>query len=108
QRITSKGVKAFITTSQPRNDISAAQKLQLRQLVDSIQNNFGNNSINFYDDLVTSDGTYSLRDDRRYDLFHPNDIGHRFLFERVRNRNIFSAAVNKPPVANAGADQTIT
>src|SRR5205085_8533711 len=55
QKITAKGVKAFISTMQPRNDVSAAQKLLLRQLVDSIQNNFGPNSLNFFDDLLTSD-----------------------------------------------------
>ncbi len=94
QLITSKGVRAYITSSQPRNDLDLLHRTQLRELVDSIYNNFGNYSINFWDDLVSLDGQYYLRDDRKTDYVHPNNLGHRFLYDRVVARQIFGAATS--------------
>jgi lysophospholipase L1-like esterase len=94
QQVTAAGVRCYITTTQPRNT-PEVYRLMLRQLRDSILNNFGTFAINFWDDLVTNDGLNNLRDDRRADDVHPNNTGHRFLFERVVARNIFGA-VNVP------------
>jgi len=90
QVITSQGVRAIFTTTQPRNDIDLLHRVQLRELNDSLISNFGSRAVNFYDDLVTQDGQYLLRDDRRTDNIHPNNTGHRFLFERVVAAQIFS------------------
>jgi hypothetical protein len=67
----------------------------LRQLRDSILNNFGTFSINFWDDLVTNDGLNRLRPEVDADAIHPNNTGHRLLFERVVEKNIFGI-VNVP------------
>jgi lysophospholipase L1-like esterase len=78
------GVKCYITTKQPRN-FSADQRLLQRRLVDSILNNFGNFAINVWDDLVSSDGTYSVKNEVNYgDGIHVNNLGHRLIFERVK------------------------
>ncbi|MGZ3879921.1 MAG: GDSL-type esterase/lipase family protein [Flavisolibacter sp.] len=97
QQLSSNGIRTYITTTQPRNSSTDdAQRTLLRQLVDSIQINFGNYAINFWDDLVTNDGTNMLRADLTPDGTHPNDQGHRYLFQRVQAKNIFSVISNSP------------
>lgn len=89
--ITASRALCYITTTQPRNDYSVSQRKALLDTKDSINIQFGVFAINFWDDLVTSDGLNMLRDDRRYPTssVHPNDIGHNFLFGRVRDKSIF-------------------
>ena len=90
--ITASGALCYITTTQPRNDYSISQRQSLFDTKDAINTQFGVFAINFWDDLVTADGLNMLRDDRRdpASAIHPNDIGHDFLFGRVRDKNIFS------------------
>ena len=89
--ITASGALCYITTTQPRNDYSISQRQSLFDTKDAINTQFGVFAINFWDDLVTADGLNMLRDDRRdpASAIHPNDIGHDFLFGRVRDKNIF-------------------
>jgi len=91
-RIRAAGAKCFITTSQPRNDITSDQRQALRDLVDSITNAFGAYSIDFWDDLVTTDGTNMLRPEVKDpgSDYHLNDYGHYLVFARVRDKMIFS------------------
>jgi lysophospholipase L1-like esterase len=93
--ISLSGAKCYITTSQPRNDYSDVQRQALLEMKDSILTQFPAFSINFWDDLVTSDGMNMLRDDRRDPTspVHPNDIGHGFLFGRVQDKNIFGVVL---------------
>jgi hypothetical protein len=93
----------YIATTQPRNDLSVARRDSLRTLVDSIRNNFGFYSINFWDDLARHDGSNLLRDDVRNlgavdEDYHLNDLGHRFLFQRARDKQIFAANIPLPLV----------
>ncbi len=89
--ITASGALCYITTTQPRNDYSVLQRKALFDTKDSINIQFGVFAINFWYELVTSDGLNMLRDDRRDPTraINPNDIGHGFLFGRVRDKNIF-------------------
>jgi len=85
------GIRTYITTSQPR-DLSNEQRIVLRNLVDSIQINFKDYAINFWDDIVTTDGSYTIRSEVSYgDGTHVNNLGHQLLFERVLAKNIFAA-----------------
>jgi lysophospholipase L1-like esterase len=95
QQLNANGIRTYIATSQPRN-LTTDQRTILRQLVDSIQNNFRNYSINFWDDLVANDGSYMLRADLTVDGIHPTDVGHRFLFQRVQAKNILGAIAGAP------------
>jgi hypothetical protein len=101
QYVVNAGIKCFITTTQPRNDMTDAQRLMQRNLVDSIRNNFGLYSINFWDDLVTQDGTNRLRDEVRHlgysdQDYHLNNYGHSLIFQRVVAKNIFNVAAAPP------------
>jgi lysophospholipase L1-like esterase len=95
KQLNANGIRTYIATTQPR-DLTDAQRLILRQLVDSIQNTFGIYSINFWDDLVANDGSNMLRADLTVDGIHPTDQGHRYLFQRVQAKNIFSAISGAP------------
>lgn len=97
------GVKCFITTTQPRNDLSFELRDSLRTLTDSITANFGNYAINFWNDLVTTDGQFLLKDEVRHIGFpdadyHLNNQGHLYIFQNARDRNIFNPAAPLPVI----------
>jgi lysophospholipase L1-like esterase len=78
------GARVFVTTTQPRTFYTDPQRQILKDLVDSITNYFGSYSINFWDDLVSTDGLFKLKASvDAGDGIHPNDAGHKLLFNRV-------------------------
>lgn len=90
QTITSAGVKCYISTSQPRNDLGDNWRDSLRTLVDSINNNFGIYSVNFWVDVATTDGLNHIKPEVSYgDQIHLNNLGHNYLYIRVRDKQIF-------------------
>lgn len=111
-RITTAGVKCYITSTQPRSTLSVAGRDSLRTLVDSINNNFGLYTIDFWDDLVTTDGLNNLKSTLNSgDGIHPNNTGHNDLFIRVRDKNIFQSNTVLPItlasfVASPGANKS--
>lgn len=96
QQCTANGIPCYITTTQPRNTATEPQRTILKQLVDSIKNNFGDFAINFWDDLVTNDGTNTIKPEVNADGTHPNNYGHRLLFQRVKAKNIFANGTSLP------------
>jgi lysophospholipase L1-like esterase len=96
QQFAQNGIRCYITTSQPRN-LSDDQKIILRQLVDSIQLNFMAFSINFWDDIAATDGSIKPEVNSG-DGIHVNDLGHRLLFQRVQQKNIFGTANAPLPI----------
>ena len=94
QTISAANVRCYIATSQPRS-LTTDLKDSLRTLVDSINNNFGLFSIDFWTDIVTTDGLNNIKPEVSVgDGIHINDPGHNYLFIRVRNKNLF--AFNTP------------
>lgn len=90
------GVTCFITTTQPRNSFSPAERQKLRTLKDSIINQFGIYSIDFWTDIVqlpdlSIKPEYCLGDD-----VHLNVAGHTVLYTKVLERGIFSVDVPLP------------
>lgn len=99
--VTNAGVKCFVTTTQPRNDLSVSQRQLQKDLADSIIKTFGAFAINFWDDLVVPDGSNLLKDEVRHlgysdQDYHLNNVGHRYLFERVKAKNIFEFTTPLP------------
>ena len=88
--ISATGAKCYITTPQPRNDLSQNLRDTLFSLVDSVTLAFGAYAVNFWNPLVTPDTFYMLRDEYRAipSPLHVNDSGHYKLFEVIRD-NIF-------------------
>ncbi len=99
--LNANNITTYITTTQPRTWLSDEQRTTQRQLVDSIRLNFGLYAINFWDDLVTGDGSNTIRSEvSAGDGIHINNLGHRLVFERVQAKNILSTIAQSPlPVA---------
>lgn len=96
QSITAANVKCYITTSQPRQ-LNMVLQDSLRALADSIRNNFGSFSIDFWTDIVSADGQNLIRPEvSAGDGIHINDLGHNYVFQRVANRDIFSFNIALP------------
>jgi hypothetical protein len=91
------GNRCFITTTQPRTDGSfgtSANKKKLADIKDSIIHRFGvANSINFWDGLFNPADTTILPEYAYGDNIHFNNAGHRLLFERVLEKNVFGFPV---------------
>jgi len=90
--VVAAGKKCYITGTQPRDD----QPLAIRQLFkdgeDSIELEFPNNYIDFWDPLADP---VTLGFNPLYgnpDKIHPNNAGHRLLFEAVKAKDILGLA----------------
>ena len=96
QVITAANVRCYISTSQPRNS-STALNDSLKTIADSIRNNFGIYSIDFWTDLVSTDGLNNIKPEvSAGDGIHVNNLGHYYLFIRARDRNIFHSNTSLP------------
>jgi lysophospholipase L1-like esterase len=95
------GARVFVTTTQPRTSLTTSQRQILRDLRDSIINAFGQYSINFWDDLATTDGQNNILSAvSAGDGIHVNDLGHRLLFNRVIAKNLFQPAFQDVDIQN--------
>lgn len=88
-----RGVRCYITTSQPRDDWWTYQDAEdglcrLKHIKDLILNYFGEFAIDFYTGLAADDckreADYALEDD----FYHLNPAGHTILENRVIAKNI--------------------
>ena len=96
QAITAANVLCYITTSQPRS-LTTALRDSLKTLADSVRNNFALRSIDFWTDLVSTDGLNFIRPEVSVgDGIHINDLGHNYVFIRTRDRNIFALNIPLP------------
>lgn len=109
----SSGVSCFITTTQPRNTLSTEWRDSLRTLVDSTNINFGIYSVDFWTDIVTNDGQNLIRPEVSFgDGVHVNDLGHNYLYERARAKNMFGSNIPLPLLLKSflvtpGKDNTV-
>jgi len=103
--ITATGAKCYISTTQPRNDYSILQRKYLQDMADSINTQFGYFAVDFWNDLVTQDGQNMLRADRKETTssIHANDLGHDFLFNKIKDKNIFGISVLPIKITGLGA-----
>lgn len=87
QAVVAAGKIAFITTSEPRTSLETSQKELLKTMRDSVEAEFGANSLDFYDAIVGPD-SLDISPAYNFDGTHVNNAGHRQLFEVVRKANI--------------------
>ena len=78
--VTAAGKKCYISTTQPRNDPYNEYTLKVAR--DSIVKEFPSNYMQFYDPLVAP-GSYAINPLYSTEGTHPNDAGHRLLFQAV-------------------------
>lgn len=102
-------VPIWVTTTQPRDALSPAERILQMDLRDWINVTYGNRSIDFWSTVSNADGTinsvYSAGDG-----VHLNNYGHHVLFTRTVEEKVWDTVCkrkNLAPVANAGNDTTI-
>ena len=102
-------VPIWVTTTQPRNGLSASEELLQMDLRDWINTRFGNKAVDFWNTVANADGTinelYSAGDG-----VHLNNYGHHILFTRVIEEKLWDTIClrrNLPPVARAGNDTSL-
>lgn len=107
----SANIPIWVSTTQPRDNMSTAQVSLLTGMMDWIYSQFGNKAIDFWDTLANPDG--SIDSAYNADGIHVNNAGHQILFERVVAKDIPDSLCVKsangpfPPKANAGRDTII-
>ncbi|AEV32434.1 hypothetical protein Oweho_1438 [Owenweeksia hongkongensis DSM 17368] len=88
----SAGIPVWVCTTQPRNFSTA--KVQIQEGVrDSILSYFGAHAIDFWTGFADSTGQMGPTFDSG-DGVHMNDTAHQILFERVRDKQIFSQLID--------------
>lgn len=88
-----KGINCYITTTQPRDNFNAGERLKLKELKRLIDSTFGTWSIDFWTDIV-QDPPIIIRPEYSYgDGVHLNPAGHTVLFNKVVQKNIFFIAL---------------
>jgi len=95
--VVAAGKKCYVCSTQPRNLSNHTQQLTLQKGRDSILAEFPGHSFNFFDPLVAT-GSLDLNPALTPDGIHPNNAGHRLLFEVVISANIISCTPI-PPLA---------
>jgi len=102
QTANNAGKPCYITTSQPRNDPDTYKTVEVRTKMAEIKSRiiaeFGSFAINFWDGIANPDN--SLQDMFQVDGVHINDAGHRILFNRVLEKNIFNTQPSQPSPGN--------
>jgi lysophospholipase L1-like esterase len=101
-------IPVWVTTSQPRSNITLQQTQNLEQLRDWIFLRFGNKAVDFWTDVANPDGSIVSFYD--FDNVHVNNEGHRLFFLRMAAETILDSLCNRftgTLVARAGNDQSI-
>ncbi len=91
------GHRCYIVTSQVRSDGvfgTSAMKRKLADIKDSILNRFGEaHTLNFYDGMYNPADTTLLPIYAAPDNIHFNNTGHRVIFERARDKQLFGGTL---------------
>ncbi len=79
------GIVVYITTTQPRHseNFTTNMRFKLQQQAQMIQDAFGENVIDIYDELATPDNKIKPIYDSG-DRIHLNDAGHQYIFNTVK------------------------
>ncbi len=90
---TDHNVPVWITSTQPRDNFSQAQRNMLIEMRDWLQVTFGNKYIDFWTGLAQPDGR--IEPAYNYDNIHLNNAGHAILFDRVKNSSLITEVCDR-------------
>ncbi len=102
-------VPVWVTTTQPRNYLTAAQAQNLIDTRAWILTRFGNKAVDFWDGVANPDG--SISSVYVYDYAHVTNLGHNLFFTRMRSETILDSLCNRCNgnlTVNAGNDITLS
>ncbi len=100
-------IPVWVTTTQPRNNISAAQVNNLTAMRDWINTRFGVKSVDFWTTVSNADGSINAL--FNFDNTHVNNAGHALFYNRVKAETILDSLCNRVAqvaVARAGDDMS--
>jgi len=106
---TAFNIPVWVTTSQPRNGLSAGQINNLIQFKDWVNQQFGTKAVDFWTTIANANGTINAIYDNG-DGVHLNNYGHHILFTRMVEEKVWDTVCkrkNLAPVAKAGNDTSI-
>ena len=96
QAANAANIPCYITTTQPREEgcfLNDSVQLKFTRIKDSVLQQFGSYSIDFYTTLADPNDSTIFDAYNSGDGIHLNNAGHRILFERVRDKNIFDPVI---------------
>ncbi|MFT3911999.1 MAG: GDSL-type esterase/lipase family protein [Ferruginibacter sp.] len=105
----SANIPVWITTTQPRNNLSSAEMSALTTMRDWILTRFADKAVDFWSTIANPDGTIASY--YGYDYVHVNNFGHDLLYKRVKAETILDSLcirVTQTLVAKAGNDISVT
>ncbi|MTI23735.1 GDSL-type esterase/lipase family protein, partial [Fulvivirga kasyanovii] len=79
------GIKLFVTTTQPRNFSNESKRQKLQYEASAMMDQFGNLTINVYDELVNLPDLGLKASYDSGDGTHLNDAGHNYMFTAIRD-----------------------
>ncbi|UAY52416.1 GDSL-type esterase/lipase family protein [Ferruginibacter albus] len=93
-------VPVWVTTSQPRNDISNSMRDSLKAQRDWVYTQFGDKALDFWSTVADADG--KIVTSYKSDDIHVNNSGHYIFFSRVVSKKILDTICTRlgftPPV----------
>ncbi|MEO8770299.1 MAG: GDSL-type esterase/lipase family protein [Ferruginibacter sp.] len=104
----SANIPVWVTTTQPRNNLSAVEMSNLTAMRDWIITRFGDKAVDFWNTVSNADGTIATFYD--YDYVHVNNYGHDLFYKRIQAENILDSLCirnTQTLVAKAGADISV-
>ena len=102
-------VPVWVTTTQPRNNMTVAQVSNLIAMRDWTYTRFGDKAVDFWTTIANPDGSIAAYYD--YDYAHVNDLGHNVLYKRMVAETILDSLCSRVTqilVARAGNDVALT
>lgn len=102
-------VPVWVTTTQPRNNMSNDQINNLIAMRNWINGRLGDKAVDFWSTVANPDG--SINSTYGYDYVHVNNLGHELFYSRIKAESILDTLcirVTPTLVARAGNDQSLT
>lgn len=96
---TNRGIQCYIGSPAPRTDqtFSLAKQQFLQVIRDTLMNRFGSHCIDIYDALNVPGTTQMLPNYMYFDSIHPNNAGHKVIFNTIEGTNVFKNLVTAGP-----------
>ncbi|MBS1741594.1 MAG: SGNH/GDSL hydrolase family protein [Bacteroidetes bacterium] len=105
----SANVPVWVTTTQPRNNMTSTQINNLTLMRDWILGRFGDKAVDFWTTIANADGSINTFYD--FDYVHVNNFGHDLFYKRIKAETILDSLCARNVqtlVARAGNDITVT
>ncbi|MCP9751101.1 PKD domain-containing protein [Ferruginibacter sp. HRS2-29] len=104
----SANVPLWVTTTQPRNNLTSTQMTNLTSMRDWLTARFGVKAVDFWTTVANSDGT--INSTYNADGTHVNNLGHDIFYKRILSETILDSLclrVNGGLIARAGNDASV-